>query len=114
MFAENIDRTSPLINNATILGQGLPAAGILVEPTRPAPSDKEGYIESIWPYIARANAKAPKHAEIQRELVVIGDPVERAIPMTVKGNNRRHEAVKICASEIAKAYDGWVPNLKRA
>ncbi|KAF8575757.1 acetyl-CoA synthetase-like protein [Ramaria rubella] len=103
-ITENIIRTSPLINNATILGQGLPAAGILVEPTRPPPSDSEAYITSIWPYIERANVKAPKHAQIQRELVIIGDPVERAIPITVKGNNRRHEAVKMYATEIAKAY----------
>src|ERR1700761_4843268 len=92
---ENIIVQSPVIHNATVIGHKLPYCGILIEPTQPAPSDAAQYLESIWPIIEQANAIAPDHSKIKKELVIIGDPVERPIPKTVKGNNRRYEAVRM-------------------
>ena len=87
-----------------ILGRDLPACGILIEPHQPAPTDLDQYLDSLWPVIEQANSQAPEHSKIQRHLIIIGDPVHRPIPKTVKGNNRRNEAAKIYDKEIVEAY----------
>lgn len=96
------------VKSCCFFGRGRPFAGLLVEPadTDFEPRNDEelaAFRNAIWPDVQRANAMAPTHSTIFKEMIVVAKkskPFER----TPKNTLRIAFIVKNYAPEIDEAY----------
>ena len=97
-----------LVRAAIMVGIQRPCAALLLELAIPDMSEEQA-LEKIWPTVEDANAAAPKHAQVRREMVLIakkGKPFERAS----KETPIRGRTLKLYEDEITAVYDRYGEN----
>ncbi|KAI0769296.1 acetyl-CoA synthetase-like protein [Trametes elegans] len=98
----------PQISAAVIFGQGRFQNGVIVHPTEPFdPSDEsklEAFRNKIWPTVERANAFAPSHSRLFKEMIIVTTP-GRPFHYTAKGTPRRHVSLADYTAEIEALYN---------
>ncbi|OAA61814.1 Male sterility, NAD-binding protein [Niveomyces insectorum RCEF 264] len=104
---ELIIATHPLVSDAIVVGQGRFQVALLLQPEEKAldavQKDEVAYIDRIWPFVEKANALAPAHAQIHREFVVVGTP-SKPFVKTGKGTVRRGPTVELYKNELDAVY----------
>ncbi|KAK7464323.1 hypothetical protein VKT23_006491 [Stygiomarasmius scandens] len=108
---ELIISSSPLISGCFMFGRSRTQAGVAVEPRNPLPSPQTeesiaAFRTAVFPVIERANALAPQHSRIFKELILITDPEKKGpLPRTPKGDVQRKKAEEMYESEIKALYE---------
>ncbi|EJF55750.1 acetyl-CoA synthetase-like protein [Dichomitus squalens LYAD-421 SS1] len=106
---EKIISEDPHIQGCIIFGQGKFQNGVLVEPTpeyRFDPRDLsklEEYRNRIWESVERANAFAPSHSRLFKEMIMVTSP-EKPFPYNIKGYPRRKWILEDYKDKIAAIY----------
>ncbi|KAI5123110.1 hypothetical protein M0805_001466 [Coniferiporia weirii] len=106
---EHIITRSPLVTNALMFGRGRFQNGVIIEPATPFDPAEDGgrrlekFRNEIWSYIEQANAFAPTHSRIFKEMIIVTNP-SKPFEYTPKGNPRRHVSVALYEPEIDQVY----------
>lgn len=96
----------PELKDVMVFGAGKERCGILLEArdgTHLQGSEKERFVDSVWPDVERANNGVPEHARAHRDLVVVADP-KKPLPRSVKMGVVRSLGTKLYAKEIERVY----------
>ena len=96
----------PQLKGAMVFGAGHERCGILLESRDGTPlagSEKERFVDSVWPDVQKANRGVPEHARVHRDLVVVADP-KRPLPRSVKMGVIRSLGTKLYGKEIEGVY----------
>ena len=102
-------RDHPGVTDALIVGQGKFSTAAVLEltpdmaKTNTTPEDRAMFIESLWPYAEVANEKAPAHAQLSIDKLMIV-PSEKPFLRAGKGTVQRSATVKLFESEIEELY----------
>ncbi|KAF5347380.1 hypothetical protein D9758_011283 [Tetrapyrgos nigripes] len=109
---ESIFTEDPRILGAVMFGRGRFNNGIILLPSSSNAMDPknraaiESFKDSIAELVDAANAFAPAHSKIYREMILIADPVKE-FEITLKGTPRRHSIIVAHSAEIEKAYEDF-------
>ncbi|KAL8804946.1 MAG: hypothetical protein Q9182_002256 [Xanthomendoza sp. 2 TL-2023] len=95
------DEGNGLIKAAMLVGHGKEKTGLLVN--LDDEKDKEGSGDDVWSIVERVNENVQKRARIGRDMVRILEN-GKDLPLGVKGNLKRKEAIEMYGSEIEKLY----------
>lgn len=110
---ENIILGSPLVKGAVMFGRGRTSCGILIEPVSPLSSSPTtslndniaSFRNAIWPFIHSANAIAPSHSRIFKELILVNvTPDTRPFARTPKLTVMRAKVLDDWKGEIEEIY----------
>ncbi|KAJ7659105.1 hypothetical protein DFH06DRAFT_1472553 [Mycena polygramma] len=99
---EHILVQDPLIEIAIMFGRERPHAGVIIAPAEDV-GDLESFRDAIWPTIEQANAFAPSHSRIFKEMIILATP-SRPLQLTAKGTPRRQMILEDYAADIDAAY----------
>ncbi|KAF1949507.1 putative NRPS-like enzyme [Byssothecium circinans] len=98
----------PLVAGALIIGNSYPQASLVLE-LKDYSQDTTAVLEAVWPTIEKANAEAPAHAKITRDMVLIGSkdkPFERSPKGTVirnsSGKKYEQQVAELHSQDISK------------
>jgi len=97
---------SPLVQECIVFGDSRPQTGALILPSEQAidlATDKQAYLDAIWPVIEQANSKAPSHSRLVREMIEIL-PIGTEIPVATKLSILRPACYKKFADLIDEVY----------
>ncbi|KAL4257534.1 Adenylate-forming Reductase [Pleurotus pulmonarius] len=106
---ETLINRSPAVHCGLVFGRGRFQAGILIEPHpnyvfNPEDLDQlYSFRDAIWPTVEEANAIAPSHSRIFKEMILVSSP-SKPFAFTAKGTPRRHIILADYANEIDAAY----------
>ncbi|KDQ52238.1 hypothetical protein JAAARDRAFT_184391 [Jaapia argillacea MUCL 33604] len=106
---ESILLKDPLISQVVMFGRGRFYAGILVSPVpeqafEPSHVERlESFRDEIWKSVETANAFAPSHSRIFKEMILVADPA-KPFELTPKGTPRRQAVLAAYANEIEVLY----------
>lgn len=103
---EAIVQGAPLLSGALIVGQGHFQAALIVEPKADTPTDsaQEELIDKIWPWVQKANADGPAHAQIFRSKILVTSP-QKPFVRAGKGTVVRQKSTEAYEKEIEALYD---------
>lgn len=103
---EDIVGAHPQIKGALVVGVGRFQPGLILEPTTDPVNDRERdeLIESVWPWVERANQKTVAHGRISRDLVMVTKP-EKAFLRAGKGTLQKASTLKLYAPDIDNLYE---------
>ncbi|KAF2012923.1 acetyl-CoA synthetase-like protein [Aaosphaeria arxii CBS 175.79] len=76
----------PLLSGALIIGHSRPQPSLILEPKDLDNTDTLAIIEQVWPTIEKANAEAPGHARVTRDMVLVSSkdkPFDRSPKGTI-------------------------------
>lgn len=95
------------VKHALVVGRGQFQAGMIVEPKSwpEGEAEKAALLESILPYVEKANTVTVHHGRIAPNFVVLANP-DKEFPYTPKGSLRRNVALELYADEIKGLYQG--------
>ncbi|KAI1474899.1 acetyl-CoA synthetase-like protein [Daldinia eschscholtzii] len=96
----------PGIKGALVVGSGHFQAGILLEPVV-YPKDHqeaEKLLDSVWPYVAKANEETVTHGRIARQLITFASP-DKPFHRAGKGTVQRASTLKLYKEEIDRLYE---------
>ncbi|PWY72566.1 hypothetical protein BO83DRAFT_445576 [Aspergillus eucalypticola CBS 122712] len=96
----------PAITGALVNGQGKFQPGLLLEITgvdMHGETEKRKLVDEIWPFVAEANKKAPKHGQLTKSLVLFSSP-EKPFLRTPKYSIRRQPTIALYADKIEKMF----------
>lgn len=94
----------PLVARAVVVGQGRFQSGVLIEPDWESWSgEPSALVEEVWPFVQKANAAAPGHAQIMKDRVGLASQ-SKPFPLTAKGTIKRRMIVNDYADEIDALY----------
>ncbi|KAK7743323.1 putative NRPS-like protein biosynthetic cluster [Diatrype stigma] len=102
----------PLLNGAMISGQGYPQPSLILEP-KDHGIDPQALIDKLWPTIEEANAQAPGHGRVTRNMTICSSP-SKPFDRAAKGTVIRSTTVKKFEAEIAQLYTDNSNNYGRA
>lgn len=77
---------TPYVAEAIVFGSGRPHVGCLLLPSeagKDLAQSREAYLHAVWPAIERANAAAPSHSRIVRDMIEI-IPYGTEVPVATK------------------------------
>ena len=101
---------SKLVKSCLYTGRGKTHNAILVEPAQPIDVGDEAevarYRNAIWDAVEAANAFAPVHSRIYKEMIVVGSP-QKPFERTAKGTLRTGVTLQAYEAEIEAAYDAF-------
>ncbi|KAF3392431.1 Iterative polyketide synthase CazM [Penicillium rolfsii] len=101
---EEIISTHPLVARAVVVGQGRFQSGVLIEPDWEAwNGEPSALVEEIWPFVKKANAAAPGHAQIMKDRVGLASQ-SKPFHLTAKGTIKRRMIVNDYVDEIDALY----------
>ncbi|KLO12999.1 acetyl-CoA synthetase-like protein [Schizopora paradoxa] len=104
---EHIISRCPMVQTSLMFGRGKFQNGIIIEPKEAFdPSDAKKlsrYRNSIWSFVEEANAFAPTHSRIFKEMIIVCKP-NKPFEYTAKGNARRHPSIAMYNEEIETVY----------
>ncbi|KAG8930870.1 hypothetical protein FRC02_003563 [Tulasnella sp. 418] len=106
---ESILGRDPHIQNALLFGRGRFQNGALIEPKKPFqfdPADEEklaAFRDAIWKTVEEANAYAPTHSRLFKEMIIVADP-KRPFVFTPKGTVKRKAVIQEYTEEIDAVY----------
>ncbi|KAI1119334.1 hypothetical protein F5Y14DRAFT_457645 [Nemania sp. NC0429] len=112
---ETIIQGNSLLSGALIAGQGKPEPILIIEPRwdlHPSHSDRETFINNVWPTIVEANKIAPSYAKINRSRILLSDP-EKPFLRAPKGTVVRKLTVNAYADAIERAFNAEMANGSR-
>ncbi|KZV64362.1 acetyl-CoA synthetase-like protein [Peniophora sp. CONT] len=105
---EAIMRTDPNIAVVIMFGRGRFQNGVLIQPSIPVNPSDEGeliaYRNLIWDTVEKANAHAPSHSTIFKEMILVASP-EKPVELTAKGTPRRQVTLAAYSREIEELYE---------
>ncbi|KAJ7918834.1 hypothetical protein B0H13DRAFT_2187284 [Mycena leptocephala] len=99
---EQILRQDPRVEAAIMFGRERPHAGVIIAPSEDV-LDVESFRNAIWPTVERANAFAPSHSRLFKNMIVLATP-SRPFQVTAKGTPRRQAILEDYAQDIDTAY----------
>jgi len=97
--------TCPELLGCLVFGQGQFQPGVLLESRIPTTTRKEksALLDTVWPFVDRANQAMSRHGRITKELIVFTHP-DRPLPRAGKGTIQRAAANKLYADDIDNVY----------
>ncbi|KAI1279702.1 hypothetical protein F5Y07DRAFT_396750 [Xylaria sp. FL0933] len=95
----------PDVQGALVIGSDKFQAGLLLEPVKHLQDekDKQNFIDSVWPYVEKANSETVAHGQISRELITIASP-GKPFARSGKGTIQRGSTIQLYAEEIEYIY----------
>jgi thioester reductase-like protein len=94
----------PLVARAVVVGQGRFQSGVLIEPDWESwNGEPSALVEEVWPFVKKANAAAPGHAQIMKDRVGLASQ-SKPFHLTAKGTIKRRMIVNDYADEIDALY----------
>ncbi|KAJ7122205.1 hypothetical protein C8R44DRAFT_705178 [Mycena epipterygia] len=99
---EQILAQDPRVKAAIMFGRERPHAGVIVSPSGDV-LDLESFRDAIWPTVEKANASAPSHSRLFKDMIVLAVP-SRPFQVTAKGTPRRQAIIEDYAQDIDVAY----------
>ncbi|KAI0799951.1 hypothetical protein GGR55DRAFT_692576 [Xylaria sp. FL0064] len=105
MTIEEIIQDYPDVQGALVIGSDKFQAGLLLEPVNHLQDekDKRTFIDSVWPYVEKANSQTVAHGQISRELITIASP-GKPFARSGKGTIQRGSTIQLYAEEIEYVY----------
>jgi thioester reductase-like protein len=102
---EAIIQGAPFLAGALIVGQGKFQAALIVEPKEDTlPGDaQDKLVESIWPWVQKANVDGPAHAQIFRSKILLTRS-EKPLVRAGKGTIVRQKSTEAYEDEIDALY----------
>ncbi|KAF9468258.1 acetyl-CoA synthetase-like protein [Collybia nuda] len=106
---EAVFMEKPRITKTVMFGRGRPHNGIILELTASNwsllddPREKQKFEEVLWYLMKQANAAAPSHSRLYKEMILLAHP-SKPFLLTSKGNVQRKAVLELYASEIEQAY----------
>ncbi|KAK4498360.1 hypothetical protein PRZ48_011018 [Zasmidium cellare] len=103
---EKLLESHPLVKGALVVGQARFQTGLLIEPEwtlLPEDQDPTELLDSVWPFIEKANAASPAHGRVWRSRVAISKK-DKAFKRTPKGSIVRRQTVELYKAEIDALY----------
>ncbi|KAI0846731.1 acetyl-CoA synthetase-like protein [Daldinia vernicosa] len=103
---EEIVVDHPGIKGALVVGSDHFQAGLLLEPMINPKNDQEAeqLLDSVWPYVAKANSVTAAHGQIARQLITLASP-DKPFHRAGKGTVQRASTLKLYKEEIDKLYE---------
>ncbi|KAI1323489.1 hypothetical protein F5Y16DRAFT_383703 [Xylariaceae sp. FL0255] len=103
---ESIVEGQPEVKGALVFGSNRFQAGLLLEPTQPLTNEteKQEFINRIWPVVDQANRDTVAHGRIAKELISVTNP-EKPFPRAGKGTIQRGSAIKLYSEELDNLYE---------
>ncbi|KAJ6628492.1 hypothetical protein B0H10DRAFT_2209402 [Mycena sp. CBHHK59/15] len=99
---EQIFAQDPRVKAAIMFGRERSHAGVIITPSEDV-RDMELFRDAIWPTVEQANAFAPSHSRIFKDMIVLATP-SRPFQVTAKGTPRRQAILEDYAQDIESAY----------
>jgi hypothetical protein len=102
-------RDHPNVKGALVVGQGRFATGAIIElqdefgQTVKTAEDQARFVESLMLNVEAANAKAPSHAYLERDRIILATN-EKPFLRAAKGTINRQATVKLYKEEIEEMY----------
>ncbi|KAI0508961.1 hypothetical protein F5B22DRAFT_638347 [Xylaria bambusicola] len=102
---EGIVQSHPQVKGALVVGSNRFQPGLLIEPSATPHSKEEetAILDSLWPYVEKANSETSSHAQISRDFIALSPP-ERPFLRTGKGTVQRAATLASLAKEIEMLY----------
>lgn len=105
----DIERTvigHPEIKGAVVVGSDRFQPGLIIEPDTHPKDDQEAerLLDSVWPYVMRANKETVAHGQIGRESIILSNP-DKPFPRAGKGTVQRASTIKLYEDEIDRLYE---------
>ena len=101
---ESIICTCPIVNACIVVGQGhFQAAAVIEVQPEASLKDKVTMINSIWPFVQKANAATVNHGRIAKQLILLADPA-KPFAKAGKGTIQRAATTKLYEQEIEALY----------
>ncbi|KAL2015881.1 hypothetical protein VTK56DRAFT_4656 [Thermocarpiscus australiensis] len=103
---EMIVTDHPGVKGAVVVGSDRFQPALIVEPVEHPKSEKEAneLLDSVWPYVVKANAQTVAHGQIGRQFVALANP-DKPFPRASKGTIQRAGAVNLYRDEINRIYE---------
>ncbi|KAF3065896.1 Carboxylic acid reductase [Daldinia childiae] len=103
---EEIVVDHPGIKGALVVGSDHFQAGLLLEPVINPKNDQEAeqLLESVWPYVAKANIVTATYGQIARQFIALASP-DKPFHRAGKGTVQRAATLKLYKEEIDKLYE---------
>ncbi|KAF8162196.1 hypothetical protein K438DRAFT_1731291 [Mycena galopus ATCC 62051] len=102
---EQILAQDPRVEAAILFGRERPHAGVIIAPSQDV-LNVEAFRNAIWPTVEQANAIAPSHSRLFKDMIVLATP-SRPFQVTAKGTPRRQAILEDYAQDIDAAYDAF-------
>jgi hypothetical protein len=99
-------RDHPDVDGALVVGQGKFSIAAIVElrhEIMDSAIDRARFVDKLWPYVVAANEKAPAHAQLAKDKIMIAPP-EKPFPRAGKGTVQRGATVKLFEGEIKALF----------
>lgn len=96
----------PSVHRALVLGQARFQSSLLIEPKWEMwdnQQTKEGFIESIWPYVEEGNKHLPTHGQVMQSHICVATR-EKPFKLTPKGSIQRKTTLSKYTEEIDEIY----------
>ncbi|KAK4466818.1 hypothetical protein QBC42DRAFT_292971 [Cladorrhinum samala] len=98
----------PLVHGAVVVGERRFQTGLIIEPQGTV-EDADKYLDEIWPWIEKANAKCAAHARVWPSMVILADK-RKPLHRTPKGSVMRRPTLQLYESEINDLYGNKINN----
>ncbi|KAJ6574353.1 hypothetical protein B0H19DRAFT_1371452 [Mycena capillaripes] len=99
---EQILAQDPRVKAAIMFGRERSHAGVIIAPFQDV-LDVESFRDAIWPTVEQANATAPSHSRLFKDMIVLATP-SRPFQVTAKGTPRRRAILEDYAQDIDAVY----------
>lgn len=102
-------RDHPSVSGALVVGQGKFSTAAVIElrsdiaKTIQSAESRARFIESLWPYAVSGNKKAPGHAQLAQDRIILASP-QKPFMRAAKGTIQRAATVKLFEQEIEELY----------
>lgn len=90
----------PLVKGALVVGNSYDQVGLLLEVNDPGGD----FVEKIWPTVQMANAEAPQHARVYKDMIATSSP-EKPFSRAAKGTIQRLVTTQAYKHEIDAMYN---------
>ncbi|KAL9610186.1 MAG: hypothetical protein Q9167_005090 [Letrouitia subvulpina] len=103
---EGIIGGHPEVESALMFGNHRFQSGVLIETKKPTTSQEDAarMLESLWPYVERANQSCPAHGRIMEGMALFTTP-QKPMTRAGKGTIQRGNTLKLYEDEIKSLYD---------
>ena len=103
---EGIIGSHPDVESALMFGASRFQSGVLLEAKPLISSDEVAakLLDSIWPYIERANESCPAHGKIMKGMAIFTKP-EKSMMRAGKGTVQRGNTIRLYEKEINAVYE---------
>ncbi|KAL8717844.1 MAG: hypothetical protein Q9225_004951 [Loekoesia sp. 1 TL-2023] len=104
---EKIIESSPDVRSALVLGHDRFQTCLLLDPVSEnatySRSDRQTFLDRVWPFVEQANRESPSHGKIIRSLI-FSTTSQKPMCRTAKGTVNRRQTTELYAEEINSLY----------